>query len=211
MTGYGLGWLNGQYRGLRVVSHAGGTGGFTAEIAFLPEADLGIVILTNALALAPVPLGLQAALEIRLFELLFDQPAEFDAQLLAQGAALAASRPRPALGTVDPAAIAPYLGRYDNADLGEVALALRGDRLILDTGELSSELRPRADGGAETVYLLHDPPLSLFSEAYGATVRFAGGAQAPRLTITIPASVTGPAQEFEFTLLAMPVPTTSRR
>ena len=38
MTRYGLGWLNGQYRGLRVVSHAGGTAGFTAEIAFLPEA-----------------------------------------------------------------------------------------------------------------------------------------------------------------------------
>jgi hypothetical protein len=44
MTRYGLGWLNGQYRGLRIVSHAGGNAGFTAEIAFLPEADLGLRI-----------------------------------------------------------------------------------------------------------------------------------------------------------------------
>jgi hypothetical protein len=118
---------------------------------------------------------------------------------MAQATALAASRPPPSLGTVEPAPIAPYLGRYDNAELGEVSLSLRGDRLILDAGELNSELRPLADGGAETVYLLHDPPLSLFSEACGATVRFTGGAQAPRLTITVPAKVTGPEQEFVFT------------
>jgi CubicO group peptidase (beta-lactamase class C family) len=201
MARYGLGWLNGEYRGLRVVSHAGGTAGFTANIAFLPEADLGIVILTNAFSLAPLPLAFEYAVTIRLFELLLDQPAEFDAELMAQAGALAASRPPPALGTVEPAAIAPYLGRYDSAALGEVSLSLRGDRLVLDAGELSSELRPLADGGAQTVYLLHDPPLSLFSEAYGATVRFSGGAQAPRMTITVPASVTGPAQEFVFTPL----------
>ena len=85
MARYGLGWVNGEYRGLRVVSHAGGTGGFTSEIAFLPEADLGIVILSNSLSLAPVPLAFEYAVEFRLFELLFDQPAEFDAELTAQG------------------------------------------------------------------------------------------------------------------------------
>ena len=196
MTRYGLGWMEGRYRGLRVVSHAGGTAGFTAEIAFLPEADLGIVILANALSLAPIPLGFELAVEIRLFELLFDQPAEFDAQLRDQAKALAASRPAPTLGKVDPSAIAPYLGRYNSAALGAVSLALRGDRLILDTGELTSELRPLAGGGAQTAYLLHDPPLSLFSQAYGATVSFTGGADQPRMTITVPASVTGPEQTF---------------
>jgi hypothetical protein len=194
-SSYGLGWHSGEYRGLRVVSHTGGTGGFAAEIAFLPDADAGIVILTNALALAPVPLAFEYAVEFRLFELLFDQPAEFDAQLRAQGEALAASRPRPSLGKVAPAAIAPYLGRYDSVELGEVSLSLRGERLVLDTGELSSELRPLADGDQD-VYVLHDPPLSLFSEAYGVKVRFTGGAQEPRMTITVPAIVTGPEQEF---------------
>ena len=156
------------------------------------------MILTNSLSLAPVPLAFEYAVEIRLFELLFDQPAEFDAQLMAQAKALEAARPRPALGKIEPAAVAPYLGRYESAELGEVALSLRGDRLLLDAGELNSELRPLADGGAKTVYLLHDPPLSLFSEAYGATVSFTGGAQEPRMTITVPASVTGPEQEFVF-------------
>ncbi len=135
---------------------------------------------------------------MRLFELLFDQPAEFDAQLMAQAKAWRHPGRAPSLGKVDPAAVAPYLGRYDSAALGEVSLSLRGGRLVLDAGELNSELRPLADGGAKTVYLLHDPPLSLFSEAYGATVSFTGGAQEPRMTITVPASVTGPEQEFVF-------------
>lgn len=198
ITRYGLGWSSGQYRGLRVVSHTGGTGGFTAEIAFLPEANLGIVILSNSLSLTPIPLAFEFAVEIRLFELLFDEPAEFDAQLMAQGKALAASRSPRSLGKVDPAAISPYLGRYDSAELGEVSLSMRGDRLVLDAGELSSELRPLTGGGAKIVYLLHDPPLSLFSEEYGTTVSFAGGAEEPRMTITVPASVTGPGQEFVF-------------
>jgi CubicO group peptidase (beta-lactamase class C family) len=199
MTSYGLGWGNGEYHGLRVISHTGGTGGFAAEIAFLPETDVGIVVLTNELALAPIPLAFEFAVELRLFELLFDQPAEFDAQLTAQAEGLAASRSAPSLGKVDPAAIAPYLGRYESPELGGVSLSLDGDRLVLNAGEINSELRPPADGSAETVYLLHDPPLSLFSEVYGVRVRFTGGAQEPRMTITVPASVTGPEEEFVFT------------
>jgi CubicO group peptidase (beta-lactamase class C family) len=198
MTRYGLGWLNGQYRGLRVVSHAGGTAGFTSEIAFLPEAGLGIVVLSNSLSLSPIPLAFQYAVAFRLFEFLFDEPAEFDAQLMAQAKMLAAARPPLSLGKIDPVAVAPYLGRYGNARLGEVSLSLPRGRLVLDTGELRSELRPLAGGGAKTVYLLHDPPLSLFSEAYGATVSFTGGASEPRMTIMVPGSVTGPEQEFVF-------------
>ncbi len=202
MTSYGLGWLNGEYHGLRVVSHGGGTGGFTADIAFLPEADLGIVILTNAFALSPkspIPLAFEYATELRLFEILFDQPAEIDAELGEQARTLAAARPPVSLGKIDPGAVAPYLGRYDNAELGEVSLSLRNGRLMLDTGEVNSELRPLADDDGEAVYLLHDPPLSLFSQAYGVTLRFGGDAEGPRITMTIPASVTGPAQEFVFT------------
>jgi CubicO group peptidase (beta-lactamase class C family) len=192
MTRYGLGWVNGEWHGLRVISDNGGTGGFTAEMAFLPEADLGIVILANSLALTPIPLAFEYAVQFRLFEILFDQPAEF------AGALTAAARSLPALGKVDPAAVTPYLGRYKDPDLGEVTIVLRGGRLILDAGELSSELRPRADGGGEVVYLLHDPPLSLFSEVYGATLTFTGAPEAPRLTLALPASVTGPAQTFVF-------------
>jgi hypothetical protein len=200
-TSYGLGWLSGAYRGLHVVSHGGGTGGFTSEIAFLPEADLGIVVLTNAFALSPnspVPLAFENAVKFRLFELLFDQSAEFDEQLAAQAKSLAAAQPPRKLAKVDRAKVESFIGRYTNTALGDVSLSLRGDRLVLDTGQLTSELSAQ-EAGAETVYLLHDPPLSLFSAAYGVTVTFAGDPENPRMTITVPASVTGPEQAFVFT------------
>ncbi len=201
MTHYGLGWLTGEYRGLRILSHAGGTSGFTAELAFLPEADLGIAILTKSFSITPLPLAFQYGVQFRLFELLFDQPAEFDAAL----AEAASARPTLTLGEIDPAEVAPYLGRYTRPELGEVTVALRGDRLVLDTGEVNSELRPRADdGGGVTAYLLHDPPLSLYSEAYGVTVGFAGASDARRLTVTVPANVTGAEQIYTFE----PIPVT---
>jgi CubicO group peptidase (beta-lactamase class C family) len=200
-TSYGLGWLSGEYRGLRVVSHGGGTGGFTSEIAFLPQADFGIVVLTNAFALSPnspVPLAFENAVKFRLFELLFDQPTEFDEQLAAQAKKLAAAQPPRKLAKVDRAKVESFIGRYTNAALGDVSLSLRGDRLVLDTGQLTSELSAQ-EAGADTLYLLHDPPLSLFSTAYGVTVTFAGDPENPRMTITVPASVTGPEQTFVFT------------
>ena len=44
---YALGWVVGAYGGQRLVWHSGGTLGFTALVSFLPEADLGVVVLTN--------------------------------------------------------------------------------------------------------------------------------------------------------------------
>jgi hypothetical protein len=179
---YGLGWLNGEYHGLRVINHSGGTSGFGSTLAFLPEAGLGIVVLTNALQTAML-LGnaLPSAVQFRLYELLFDQPETVDAELAALP-----DIPRPALIPVDTAAVDPYLGRYVHPELGDVTVALRDGRLILDAGELSSELRPGAsrDTGP-TVYLLFDPPLSLLSEL-GATLTFAEDAGTPQLTLTLP-------------------------
>jgi CubicO group peptidase (beta-lactamase class C family) len=192
MAHYGLGWMVGEYRGLRVISHAGGTTGYTSELAFLPDADVGIVILSNAFSLRPFPLAFEYAVQMRLFEILFNQPADFDAEI----AAIEASAPAPvALGAVDAATITPRLGAYTNAELGEITLTMRNGRLLLDAGEVSSELRPLADDAA--TLLLVDPPLSLFSEAYGASVRFSERGE-PELVIAIPASITGPEQRFVF-------------
>jgi len=197
MSNYGLGWMSGEYRGVRVISHTGGTTGFTAQVAFLPAVDLGIAILSNASAL-PGALAFTFAVHFHLLELLFDQPAEMDAQLFALAQARAAGRPQLA-SHVDPAAVAPYLGRYTQQTLGEVRITSRGDRLVLDAGELATELRARAtDGPKASVYLLHDPPLSFYSEAYGATVSFTGGVNEPRVTLTIPGNPTGPEQTYVF-------------
>src|SRR5262249_29297881 len=43
---YGMGWNSARYGGRRVLSHAGAEDGFQCSIAFLPEDDLGLVVLT---------------------------------------------------------------------------------------------------------------------------------------------------------------------
>jgi len=45
---YGLGWMLREWQGQPVVEHGGNTDGFSAEVALLPESDLGFVLLTNA-------------------------------------------------------------------------------------------------------------------------------------------------------------------
>ena len=96
--------------------------------------------------------------------------------------------------------MAPALGRYTNPDLGEVAISLRGERLVLDAGELSSALRPLpTDGTGPTTYLLHDPPLSLLSQGKLGTVHFEtrDGGQS-QMTFAIAANLTGPGQVYAF-------------
>ena len=45
---YGLGWRVLDYGGLRVVHHGGGVRGFRSEMAFVPERNIGMVLLFNA-------------------------------------------------------------------------------------------------------------------------------------------------------------------
>lgn len=44
---YGLGWFLGEWEGVPMIEHAGGIDGFTAEVAMLPEKNVGMVMLTN--------------------------------------------------------------------------------------------------------------------------------------------------------------------
>jgi CubicO group peptidase (beta-lactamase class C family) len=53
---YGLGWFIQPYRGERVIHHGGNIDGFSAMVAFLPDHDLGIVVLSNANG-SPLPLA----------------------------------------------------------------------------------------------------------------------------------------------------------
>ena len=45
---YGLGWMLQEWEGQTVIEHGGNVDGFSAEVALLPESDLGFVLLTNA-------------------------------------------------------------------------------------------------------------------------------------------------------------------
>ncbi len=51
--GYGLGWSLQDYQGYKVIGHSGGYDGMISKSAFVPEKNLGIIIVTNSLSWAP--------------------------------------------------------------------------------------------------------------------------------------------------------------
>lgn len=53
-AGYGPGWMIDLYRGHYRVHHGGNTIGYSANVAFVPSAGIGVAVLTNALY-SPVP------------------------------------------------------------------------------------------------------------------------------------------------------------
>lgn len=174
---YGLGWLVADYKGQRLIHHGGNTLGFTSDFAFLPDADLGILVLANGQRTE----DMNDAIRTRLWELVFAQEAEAERlanyvleQASTQTAAFAAQ-----IGDqVDAAAISPFLGRYTNPDLGEVTLTLEDDALMLDAGEFRSQLLPlRGPDSQAQGYLIVDPPLA------GLNVTFADEGGQPTLTV----------------------------
>jgi hypothetical protein len=184
---YGLGWVVDAYGGQRMVFHAGATLGFNALVTLLPEAELGVVVLTNATV--GVAGTFTVATTYRLLELLFDQPATIDAALAPGLAAAAQGRTDflAHLGQVDPAAVTPYLGRYANPDLGSATLALRAGKLVFDAGEHRSELRPHVGAdGTVSDYVFIDPPLGGFPPEFRVT--FDQDAAGPRIVVTLLAS-----------------------
>ena len=51
---YGLGWMLQEWEEQPVIEHGGNVDGFSAEVALLPESNLGFVLLTNA-SISPLP------------------------------------------------------------------------------------------------------------------------------------------------------------
>ncbi len=156
ITGYGMGWGIGSWHDQPLVNHSGGTLGFVSEVGFLPESDLGVVILTNG---GPLASPFVYSIQYRLFELAFGTAPEIDAEL---DALLAPMMALPALadaaiGPIDPDVVAPFVGRYAHPDLGEAELRLADGRLWIDVGEMTSELLAVNRGGS---YTFADPPLA---------------------------------------------------
>ncbi len=141
-TDYGLGWLIGESYGQPVISHDGATFGFSAQVAFLPESQVGIVVLANAQGANLFTEGVKA----RFMELLNGEPATFDASIQSQieigetqyETIYAQIGERPVAADV-----ADLLGTYRSETLGDLVISLdaRG-ALMIDTGEFQVEARP---------------------------------------------------------------------
>jgi CubicO group peptidase (beta-lactamase class C family) len=201
-SSYGLAWEVGSYGGLRLISHPGFTYGFNALVSFLPEAGIGIATLTNRDGAGS---KLTQALQFRLFELVFSQPAIIDPLLEVALANEAQAREEfpSQLETIDEDTVTPYLGEYTNRDLGSMTLSLQDGKLIFATAGARSALRPLPDNGSEiTEYIFVDPPWA--SNPPGRSVSlFTGDDQRPEVAITIPGDGDEGLITYEYTQTAV--------
>jgi CubicO group peptidase (beta-lactamase class C family) len=167
---YGLGWAITHYKSRTLLTHGGGTSGFSADLTLLPDEGLGIAVLNNAQN-ADLFCG---AVRSRAMEFALGEPPETDTNLAKRMEDVKrqlherAAKVRPA----DPAAITPYLATYANPSLGIVTLKLAGRKPTLAAGGFSSELRRLGNG--DDAYVLADPPLA------GALIRVSRGGDGRR-------------------------------
>ncbi len=169
MGGYALGWVTGSWNGLPLLSHSGGTLGFNSEVAMLPDANAGIVILTNG---GPGAKLFNLAVQHRFFELLYGMPEQsaplFDDMVSLSRAAAIADLP-----AADPAAITPFIGTWSAPGVGTLRISLEDGVPVAAVGNLRSRLIPMPDGVAadaslatpeaapgESRYLFLDAPLA---------------------------------------------------
>lgn len=143
-SAYGLGLTVTSYRGQRMVHHGGALDGFRAHLVFLPDAKLGVVVLSN--------LGrtnFVVALSHELLDRLLGAPdgrwieRYLSDELTAKAAEAEAEKkgysPR-RTGTKPSHALAEYAGHYEHPGYGAIKVEHAGGQLQLNYGYLSSAL-----------------------------------------------------------------------
>jgi CubicO group peptidase (beta-lactamase class C family) len=154
-SSYGLGWIVEDHKGVKIISHAGNTFGFTSELAFLPEHGLGISILTNQRASS-----LNQVVRVRLVELLFQEEPQIDEKLqfaLDLTEESVSGLRAHMLDSIDQATVAPYLGDYTHDALGAMALSWEDGRLFMDVGEFVIDIRSKQRDDGAITYSAYTP------------------------------------------------------
>jgi CubicO group peptidase (beta-lactamase class C family) len=139
---YGMGLMVDTTYGVGVVHHGGDLVGYHSDMMWLPQQNVGLVILTNA---DPGWL-LRGRIRRKLLELLFDGHPEAEGLLNADAksfyADLAAERKLMTI-PADANESAKLAKHYTNASLGEITVSTSGASTIFDFGEWKSEVASR--------------------------------------------------------------------
>jgi CubicO group peptidase (beta-lactamase class C family) len=112
---YALGWVVQDYRGRRLVSHAGAIDGFRAHIALLPEQRCGVAIFTN-LHQTRMPLALANTLGDLL---LGAEPRDWNAEIGRVAAAEDADRRAALKGKTPARPLTAYAGTFRHPAYGD--------------------------------------------------------------------------------------------
>ncbi len=142
---YGMGFFVTSYRGHKFVHHGGNIDGFSALVAFLPQDNIGLVILTNQNA-SPLPAVVAYNVWDRLLSM---DPVDWTARIQQQRALTKASEQdakqkgytTQRLGTHPSHELAEYAGEYEHPGYGTIKIEFINSALKIDYHGLGGQLK----------------------------------------------------------------------
>ena len=172
---YGMGLVVDTTYGVPVVHHGGDLTGYHSDVIWLPEQNVGAVILTNG---DPGWL-LRSHLRRKLLEVLFDGRPEAEAKLNADAksfySSLAADRKLLTI-PADANETAKLGKHYTNPSLGDIAVSTSGASTIFDFGEWKGEVATRKNPDGTISFITTVPGAMGFEFVVGS---------GPKRTLTI--------------------------
>ena len=167
---YGMGLMVDTTYEVEVVHHGGDLVGYHSDMMWLPQQNVGLVILTNA---DPGWL-LRDRIRRKLLELLFDGHPEAEALLNADAksffANLAAERKLMTI-PADADESAKLAKHYADASLGEITVSTSGSSTIFDFGEWKSEVASRKNPDGTISFITTVPGELGFEFVVGSSAR----------------------------------------
>lgn len=143
-VGYGLGWQVGRWEQRALLHHFGSFSGYYAHVSFMPDEDVGVVVLANEDELGP--LVAEAVAQAIYAHLLGwpDAGARLDARLARLGEEVSGVRARLAEHRAERAArqrplrhpLSAYEGTFANEEMGRMTFRARGGALVASMGLL---------------------------------------------------------------------------
>jgi CubicO group peptidase (beta-lactamase class C family) len=125
-AGYGLGSYLTRYRGRRLVYHPGVIDGFAGLISFMPDQQIGMIVLSNLSGRNPVPAIVTYSLYDRLLGL---EPVDWTARYLAAKPPRTGSKSAPLRSDgPPPRPLAAYAGKYRHPAYGVLEIRAGPDR-----------------------------------------------------------------------------------
>ena len=166
---YGMGLQVDSTWGIPVVHHGGSMIGYKTDMIFLPDHNVGAVILTNS-DTGSLMLG---SFRRKLLEVLFDGESQADARLQAAArsmhAQIAAERPKLTV-PADAAAARALARHYHNASLGDIDVTVKTDGdSWFDFGEWKSQVASRKNQDGTMSFVTISPGMDGLEFVVGAS------------------------------------------
>ncbi len=141
---YGMGWFLSDFKGRKLVEHGGAIDGMRAEVAMVPEENLGIVILTNmngsVISMPLVYRIIDAYIKESQTDYSSDLLKAYKPLLEAGTAAEKKAEAERVMGTKPTFELAKYAGTYKNDLYGDAKVEMEGGQLRISFGPFISLL-----------------------------------------------------------------------